>query len=122
MGDSFKQMIGGSSPFKLIVVYSIAILHLLFSYLAFASDITFWRAKTSFEGMSASSVAMQAGMNIISFLYVREAKQTKFVMYFIGFRFCLNIWKLSKLTKLERHHGFPYVRWVNRGGAASELE
>merc|ERR1712050_184201 len=81
--DSFKQMVGGSSPFKIVVVYGIAILHLVFSYLAFTNDISFWRQKTSFEGLSANSVTMQACINIISFLYVQEAKQTRFVMYFI---------------------------------------
>lgn len=120
--DSFKQMIGGSSPYKILTVYSVAILHLIFEYLAFSSDINFWRAKTSFEGLSSSSVTMQAGMNIIMFLYVQEQKQTKFVMYFIGFRFLLQMWKLKKLTTFVRRSGFPYVRWVNRGGAVEGME
>jgi len=120
--DSFKQMIGGSTPLKILLVYSIAILHLVFEYLAFSSDINFWRSKTSFEGLSSSSVTMQACMNIIMFLYVKEQQQTKFVMYFIGFRFCLNLWKLRKLTKFEGCAEFPFVRWVNRAGASASLE
>merc|ERR1719359_2226666 len=90
--DSFKQMIGGSLPLKIVAIYSIAILHLVFGYLAFTNDINFWRAKTSFEGFSSNSVALQACINIITFLYVREQKQTKFVMWFIFFRFCLQLW------------------------------
>jgi hypothetical protein len=120
--DSFKQMIGGSSPTKILVVYGIAILHLVFSWLAFANDISFWRQKTSFEGFSANSVTMQACINIISFLYVKEAKQTKFVMYFIGFRFLLQLWKLRKLTEFKRAATFPFVRWVNRAGTSTGLE
>jgi len=120
--NSFKQMIGGSSPAKILCVYGITILHLIFEYMAFTSDINFWRKKTSFEGLSSSSVAMQAGINIISFLYVQEQRQTKFVMYFIAFRFLLQLWKLRKLTTFRRHSAFPFVRWVNRAGAAEGLE
>jgi hypothetical protein len=59
--DSFKQMVGGSSPSKIVGVYGIAILHLVFGYLAFTNDINFWRTKTSFEGFS-SSFGSYAGM------------------------------------------------------------
>jgi len=120
--DSFKQMIGGSSPLKIVLFYSITILHLVFEYLAFSSDINFWRSKTSFEGLSSSSVTMQACMNIIMFLYVKEQQQTKFVMYFIGFRFCLNLWKLQKLTTVRFDGSWPYLRWENRAGANNSLE
>jgi len=120
--DSFKQMIGGSTPLKVILVYSIAILHLVFEYLAFASDITFWRAKTSFEGLSSSTVAMQAGINIIMFFYVQEQRQTKFILYMLAMRFCLHLWKLRKLTTFRRCSGFPFVSWVNRSGVESGLE
>merc|ERR1711966_177402 len=73
-------------------------------------------------GFSSSSVALQACINIITFLYVREQKQTKFVMWFIFFRFCLQLWKLGKLTALERSQSFPFFKWVNRAGADSSLE
>lgn len=120
--DSFKQMVGGSSPYKILLVYSIAVLHLVFEYLAFSSDLTFWKEKTSFEGMSSTSIAMQATMNIIMFLYVKEQQKTKFVMYFIGARFLMQLWKLHKLTTFRRQKSFPFVEWVNRGGVASGLE
>jgi len=120
--DSFKQMIGGSSPSKIILVYTVAIAHLVFEFLAFSSDISFWRSKTSFEGISSSSVSMQALTNIIMFLYVKEQRQTKFVMYFIAFRFCLQLWKLRKLTTFRRQASFPYTSWVSRAGVESGLE
>lgn len=120
--DSFKQMIGGSSPYKILVVYGITILHLIFEYLAFSSDISFWRQKTSFEGMSSSSVALAACTNVIMFFYVQEQRQTKFVLYFLGFRFLLNLWKLRRLTTFRRCAGFPYVAWVNRAGVSAGFE
>jgi len=43
-------------------------------------------------------------------------------MYFIAFRFCLNLWKLRKLTTLRFDGSWPYLRWENRGGASTSLE
>jgi len=120
--DSFKQMIGGSSPYKIVLVYGVAILHLVFEFLAFTSDLDFWRTKTSFEGLSSLSITLQTCMNVIMFFYVQEQGQTKFVMYFIAFRFCLQLWKLRKLTTFERCQGFPFFRWVNRRGDGQGLE
>lgn len=56
------------------------------------------------------------------FLYVKEQRQTKFIMYFLAFRFCLNLWKLRKLTTFRRQERFPFVRWVSRAGVESNLE
>merc|ERR1719359_1709001 len=112
--DSLKQMVGGSSPYKLCLVYSVAILHLVFEWLAFSADFEFWRRKTSFEGMSSISLSLQCCMNVVMFLYVQEENKSKFIMYFVGFRLLLNLWKLRKLTTLQRTDRFPFVKWVSR--------
>lgn len=123
--DSFKQMVGGSSPWKILLVYSVAILHLVFEYLALSADVSFWRSKTSFEGMSSSSVGLQACTTLLMFLYVQEQQQTKFVLYMIGFRLSVQLWKLAKLTKVEFKATPPFFRWLRRtngGGGLEELQ
>jgi len=120
--DSFKQMITGSSPWKITLVYTVAILHLILEVMAVSSDISFWKAKTSFEGISSSSVALQTTSSIIMFLYVREQEQTKMVMYLIFAKFCLQVWKLRKLTMFKKIPRPPYFKWVNRSGAETGLE
>ncbi|CAE8678758.1 unnamed protein product, partial [Polarella glacialis] len=112
--DSFKQMIGGSSPWKILLVYSIAILHLVFEFLAFSADLEFWREKTSFEGLSSSSLGLQCCSNVIMLLYVMEQQKTKFVIYLIAFRLLFQLWKLKKLTTFQRQESWPFVRWVDR--------
>jgi len=107
---------------KVIVVYSVSILHLVFSWLAFKCDVQFWRSKTSFEGMSARSIQLSCMSNVVSFLYVQEQKQSRIALYFVGVRLVLNIWKLSKLTTVARKATFPYVKWQNRVGSTQTLE
>lgn len=72
--DSFKQMVGGSSPFKIVVVYGIAILHLVFSYLAFTNDISFWRQKTSLRPLC--EFGDHAGMHQHHLFSVRAGSET----------------------------------------------
>eukprot|EP00927_Polykrikos_kofoidii_P065546 TRINITY_DN61287_c0_g1_i1.p1 TRINITY_DN61287_c0_g1~~TRINITY_DN61287_c0_g1_i1.p1 ORF type:complete len:553 (+),score=89.03 TRINITY_DN61287_c0_g1_i1:140-1798(+) len=121
--DSFKQMAGGSSPWKLIIVYSVSILHLIFEWLSTSNEIQFWRSKTSFEGLSSTTVTLQVFSNIISLLYVVEVRQSKMVMYFIGLRLLMHVWKLRKMTTFRRCQGFPFFEWVNREGVmAGTLE
>jgi hypothetical protein len=119
--DSFRQL-ASTSLWKVIVVYSVSILHLVFSWLAFKSDLQFWRSKTSFEGMSARSIQLSCLSNIVSFLYVQEQRQSRIALYFVGVRLVLNIWKLSKLTRVVRKATFPYVKWQNIVGASQTIE
>jgi len=99
--DSFKQLISGPSPWKLIVVYGVAFLHFIFEYLVITADIAFWKQKTSFEGLSHHSVAMQIGMKLISVLYVIEDGKTKLVLYFVFARMALECWKLFKMMRAK---------------------
>jgi len=121
--DSFKQLISGPSPWKLITVYGVAFLHFIFEYLVITADIAFWKQKTSFEGLSHHSVAMQIGMKLISVLYVIEDGKTKLVLYFVFARMALECWKLMKMLKaknepwaegLEEMRGMSHteIRWM----------
>ena len=48
--DSFKQAISGS-PYRLGLVYFVSMLHLMFEILSMKSDFSFWKNKSSFEGL-----------------------------------------------------------------------
>lgn len=43
----------------------VTLLHTVFEFLAFKSDISFWRGKDSMEGISVKSLYMELGMSII---------------------------------------------------------
>jgi len=99
--DSFQQLISGPSPWKLIIVYSIAILHFIFEYMVIASDIDFWKSKTSFEGLSHHSIGLGILMKFISLLYIIEDGKTKLVMYFLLARMSLDVWKFIKMMRVQ---------------------
>jgi hypothetical protein len=95
--DSFKMLITGSSITKLAVVYLVSLLHFIFEYLAIKSDLSFWRSKTRFDGISESSISMNIVMGGISALYVVEQGESKIALYFILIKMAMNLWKIYKL-------------------------
>ena len=98
--DSFKMLITGSSSLKLFVVYMVSILHFIFEYLALKSDFSFWKSKTTFDGISESSISMNVGMGVISALYVIEQDESRIALYFILIKLGMNLWKIYKLRKV----------------------
>jgi hypothetical protein len=97
--DSFKMLITGSSMVKLAIVYLVSLLHFVFEYLSIKSDLSFWKSKTSFDGISESSISMNVGMGVISALYVIEQGESKIALYFILIKMAMNVWKIYKLRK-----------------------
>lgn len=99
--DSFKMLITGSSILKLTVVYVVSLLHFVFEYLSIKSDLSFWRSKTKFDGISESSISMNVVMGGISALYVVEQGESQIALYFILIKMAMNLWKIYKLRKSE---------------------
>ena len=95
--DSFKMLITGSSTLKLILVYVVSILHFIFEYLSIKSDLSFWKNRTNFNGISESSISMNVGMGIISALYVIEQDESRIALYFILIKVGMNLWKIYKM-------------------------
>jgi len=101
--DSFKMLITGSSTVKLAIVYLVSLLHFIFEYLSIKSDLSFWKNRTNFNGISESSISMNVGMGLISALYVIEQGESKIALYFILIKMIMNLWKIYKMRK----HGNP---------------
>ena len=97
--DSFKMLITGSSTLKLAVVYFVSLLHFVFEYLSIKSDLSFWKNRTNFNGISESSISMNVGMGLISALYVIEQGESKIALYFILIKMFMNLWKIYKMRQ-----------------------
>jgi hypothetical protein len=100
--DSFKMLITGSSTLKLAIVYSVSILHFIFEYLSIKSDLSFWKNRTNFNGISESSISMNVGMGVISALYVIEQDESRIALYFILIKMVMNLWKIWKMRSVSK--------------------
>ncbi|EPT31641.1 cleft lip and palate transmembrane protein 1 (clptm1) protein [Toxoplasma gondii ME49] len=107
--NSVKMMMGSSSPWVLLLVYLISLLHLVFEVLALYSDVTFWRGQENLaQNFSASGLLIEMALEIVTILYVRDNGDSFLVQIFIFLRLLLNAWKLRKLVTFTLSSSPPY--------------
>jgi len=116
--DSFKMLITGSSTMKLAIVYAVSLLHFVFEYLSIKSDLSFWKDRTNFNGISESSISMNVGMGVISALYVIEQDESRIALYFILIKMAMNLWKIYKMKK----HAAAAEGESSEGGGLSSVD
>lgn len=92
--DDIRRMITETSLSFLLVTMIASTLHLLFEYLAFRSDVKFWKDNKSLAGLSTRSVVTDLLSQAIVFLYLVESDASLLVIIpsFIGI--LIQIWKV----------------------------
>lgn len=96
-------------------------LQLLFDFLSFKNDISFWREKKSYVGLSLRTTLWRTFSQIVILLYLFDEKTSFLVLgpaaistiievnqfyilnypQFIEFNFIFQLWKSKKILKLE---------------------
>ncbi|CBZ50469.1 putative Cleft lip and palate transmembrane protein 1 [Neospora caninum Liverpool] len=117
--NSVKMMMGSSSPWVLLLVYLISLLHLVFEILALYSDVKFWRGQENLaQNFSANGLLIEMALEVITILYVRDNGDSFLVQIFIVLRLLLNVWKLRKLVTFTISSTPPYFFKI-RGAPSS---
>jgi hypothetical protein len=68
---------------------------MIFEFLAFKSDISFWRGKDSMEGISVKSLYMELVMSIVIQLYLLESDTSLMISLPHGLNILLTLWKIA---------------------------
>jgi len=115
--DDVRRLISDTSVYLLGITLLASMLHLLFEFLAFQSDISFWQNNKSLAGLSTRTLITDLISQIIVFLFLIESDTSLLVTVpsFIGI--CIQIWKVKKatgVTVVVGRYGLPvltFVRW-----------
>ncbi|KAK9768799.1 hypothetical protein K7432_000317 [Basidiobolus ranarum] len=101
--DNLRQMFFEVNPTLLAVTLLASMLHLLFDFLAFKSDISHWRSKQTMEGVSRSSIAMSAITQIMIVFYLWDKKKDTSILILGGavVSTLVELWKVVKVYKLN---------------------
>merc|ERR1719334_304578 len=70
----------------LLVTFGVSAVHLLFDFLAFKSDINFWRGKKSMEGLSRKTILWRAFSQTVIFFYLMDEETSLLVLIPAGVR------------------------------------
>ncbi|KAF0775804.1 hypothetical protein AaE_000495 [Aphanomyces astaci] len=91
--------IAETNPYLLTVTMAVSMLHILFDWLAFKSDISFWQQNESLVGISIWSMVSSLVSQTIVFLYLIEQHTTLLIVVPSGISIVIQLWKLGRATR-----------------------
>ncbi|EEC06729.1 conserved hypothetical protein [Ixodes scapularis] len=118
--DSLKEAFLETSPYLLAVTVAVSLLHSVFEFLAFKSDIQFWRNRKSLEGLSVRSVFFNVFQSAVVLLYILDNDTNTLVRLSVFVGLLIDIWKIHKVVNisLDRENRllgiFPRVRMADK--------
>lgn len=123
--DEVKEIFADTNIYLLGGTLFIAAIHMLFDFLAFKNDVSFWRKKNNLAGLSKWTVVWRAFSQTIIFLYLLEENSSLLVLVPTGIGTMIELWKLRKILRAEviSHRGiFPKIRFNEDNINAAEMK
>ncbi|CAG4979715.1 unnamed protein product [Parnassius apollo] len=99
--DDVKGIFEDTNLYLLSATVLIASFHLLFDFLAFKNDVSFWRSKRSLAGLSARTVLWRAFSQLVIFFYLLDEQTSLLVLIPAGISAVIELWKVTKVLHLR---------------------
>jgi hypothetical protein len=82
--DEVKRMLTETSPWLLITTAIVTLLHTVFEFLAFSSDVSHWRKKDKdLVGVSLNTILTNCVVQLVILLYLHDSsEETSFMILF----------------------------------------
>ncbi|ODO09245.1 hypothetical protein I350_02845 [Cryptococcus amylolentus CBS 6273] len=102
--DEIKRTLLETSPWLLITTAIVTLLHTLFEFLAFSSDVSHWRKKDKdLVGVSLNTILTNCFVQLVILLYLHDSsEETSFMILFgQGIGLVIEAWKITKVTNVR---------------------
>ncbi|KAL7415602.1 cleft lip and palate associated transmembrane protein [Mrakia frigida] len=128
--DEIKRMLVETNPILLVTTVLVTILHMLFEFLAFSSDIGHWRKKDKdLVGVSLRTILTNCFVQLIILLYLQDSStETSWVILFSqASGLMIEAWKVFKIVNVaivpsDAGAWFPYKLDISDKKELSEDE
>lgn len=120
--EDVKAMFVSSSVYLLLLTYVISFLHIFFEFLAFKSDVGFWKGRNDFSGLSKRTIVINFFFDIIILLSLWDNDTSNIVLGSQALSVALSVWKLSKILSWRRYAFFIYYPYIITGTSKAEKE
>ncbi|WRT65562.1 uncharacterized protein IL334_002507 [Kwoniella shivajii] len=102
--DEIKRTLTETSPWLLITTAIVTLLHTVFEFLAFSSDVSHWRKKDrDLVGVSLNTILTNCFVQLVILLYLQDSsEETSFMILFgQGIGLLIEAWKITKVTNVR---------------------
>ncbi|KAJ1963706.1 Cleft lip and palate associated transmembrane protein 1 [Dipsacomyces acuminosporus] len=103
--DGVREMVYEVNPLMLGITIAAMAMHMLFEFLAYKEDVSFWsqKSESNWQGISRSSMLMSVASSWISFMYLWDRKNETNVVVLIGTGVgaLVEAWKLTRLLDMR---------------------
>lgn len=104
--DEVKRMLTETNPILLITTAIVTVLHMLFEFLAFSSDVSHWRNRDKNQdlvGVSLRSILTNVFVKLVILLYLQDSsEETSFMILFTeGIGVLIEAWKVTKVVNVR---------------------
>ncbi|KAJ8354231.1 hypothetical protein SKAU_G00217980 [Synaphobranchus kaupii] len=99
--DEIKGIFVDTNLYFLALTVLVAAFHLLFDFLAFKNDISFWKKKKTMVGMSSKALLWRCFSTIVIFLYLLDEQTNLLVLIPAGVGAVIEIWKVMKAYRIQ---------------------
>ncbi|KAL1517051.1 hypothetical protein ABEB36_000866 [Hypothenemus hampei] len=97
--DEVKSVFSDTNLYLLCATMAIGSVHLLFDFLSFKNDVSFWKSQRSMAGLSTRTVLWRAFSQIVIFLFLLDEGTSLLVLIPAGVATAIEIWKVTKVCK-----------------------
>ncbi|CAL8100685.1 unnamed protein product [Orchesella dallaii] len=118
--DEVKGIFSDTNIYLLAVTMFVASVHLIFDFLAFKNDISYWKSRKTTVGLSSRTTLWRCFSQIVVFLYLLEEKSSLLVLIPSAVGTAIEVWKVTKAFKVSVvfEKGIPRLKF----GQLSETE
>lgn len=104
--DEVKRMLTETNPILLITTAIVTVLHMLFEFLAFSSDVKHWKNKdknNDLVGVSLNTILTNVFVQLIILLYLHDSsEETSWMILFTqGIGLLIEAWKITKVVDVR---------------------
>ena len=78
--DEVKGIFADTNLVLLLITFGVSAIHLLFDFLAFKNDVSFWRSKKTVEGLSRKTILWRAFSQTVIFFYLMDEETSLLVL------------------------------------------
>mmetsp|Transcript_29591 Transcript_29591/g.67849 ORF Transcript_29591/g.67849 Transcript_29591/m.67849 type:complete len:489 (-) Transcript_29591:149-1615(-) len=116
--DDVRELVAEERLWRLAIEQLFGWLHMYFAYLAFSSEVAFWRGREDTGGLSARTLLLNAGCSFVILCYLWDDERTNRILLLSStFDFAVQTWKVARLLAARAAR----ARWLRAAALAVSL-